>query len=187
VDIHLRRLVRSFDLLNPPEGSSVFDIGPGNCFLLYLCRQLRGCEVAGIDMIAGDGYGKHAFRLFREQFGLADAIRHHVVRAYQPIDFAGRYHAIVATAAMFNDGWREAEYRFWLKDCFDHLLPQGRLMMHFNRIDPEPLAALPLLRPTRNPDHVKKLTIVSRETLGEVLEGKNTSARVTPVRPAGPS
>jgi SAM-dependent methyltransferase len=183
VDDHLRRLVRSFEILDPREGSAVFEIGPGNCYFLFLCRELRGCRVAGVD-IKPEGMGgamepgknrsrelsKYAYQMFREHFGLEDVIRHQVVAANQPIDFGGRYDYLVATRAAFNRGWGEAEYRFWLRDCYEHLRPDGKLMFYFNKIDPESLAALPLLRP-QDPlvGGVKKLSMIPREVIGQVL------------------
>jgi transposase len=46
VEDHLRRLFRSFEILDPRPGSSVFEIGPGNCYFRFMCRELRGCRVA---------------------------------------------------------------------------------------------------------------------------------------------
>jgi SAM-dependent methyltransferase len=170
---HVRRLFLSFDLLNPTAGSYVFEIGPGNCYFLFMCRELRCCHVTGIDKIYGpiNGQGKNAFRLFREHFGLEDVIKHQVVERYKPIDFGGLYDSIVATGATFNRGWGKGEHQFWLRDCYDHLLPGGRLMIHFNTIDAEAQAALPLLRPLHTPDRVKKLTVLSRETIGQLGAG----------------
>lgn len=179
---HLRRLFKCFDLLDPGEGSSVFEIGPGTCYFLVICRELRGCRVAGVDWKHNDGprvpEGKRmpyhamqqdAFRLFREQFGLEDVIRHQVVEAYRPVDFGGAYDAIVATRAMFNHGWGEAEYRYWLRDCYQHLRPGGRLLVHFNEVAPEAVAALPLLRPPSQAGRAKKLNLIPREAVGQAL------------------
>jgi hypothetical protein len=171
---HIRRLFLSFDLLSPEEGSSVFEIGPGNCYFLFMCRELRGCRVAGVDKLTGphNGQGKNAFRLFREHFGLEGAIRHHVVEGHKPIDFGGHYDSIVTTGATFNRGWGEGEHRFWLHDCYDHLRPGGKLVVHFNTVDPAALAALPLLRPLQARDRVKKLAVLAREALGLALGAK---------------
>jgi hypothetical protein len=140
--------------------------------------------VAGVDIKNHDGsvsedpgknpsreLSKHAYRLFREHFGLEDVIKHQVVAPYQPIAFGGQYDAIVATRGVFNQGWREAEYRFWLTDCLQHLRPEGQLMVHFNKVDQESLAALPLLRPSEGAGPVRKLNIISRETLSQVFGG----------------
>ena len=172
---HLRRLFRGFKVLDPRPGSSVFEIGPGNCYFLFMCRELRGCRVAGVDIKRDDGpdpdkLAKYAYHLFREHFRLEEVVKHQVVEKEQPIDFGGRYDAIVATRAVFNRGWREIEYRFWLNDCYQHLQPQGRLLFYFNKVDPEPLAALPLLRPPAPADGVKKLRMLSREAIGRALE-----------------
>jgi hypothetical protein len=173
---HLRRLFWSFDLLNPAEGSSVFEIGTAHCYFLFMCRELRGCQVTGLDIIHEGAFAapeqvRYAYRLFREQFELESVIRHQVVERYKPIDFGGLYDSIVATRAVFNRGWGQEEHRFWLRDCYDHLLLGGRLMIHFNTIDAEALAALPLLRPLHTPERVKKLTILSRETIGQLGAG----------------
>ena len=184
VDDHLRRLAKSFDFLDPRPGSAVFEIGPGSCFFLVLCRELRGCRVAGVDWIEDEAADqddslrmpfhdlqKYAFRLFREHFGLADVVRHQVVKAHQPIAFGGQYDAIVATRAMFNRGWQEGEYRYWLEDCYRHLWPEGHLMVHLNKLEPEHLAVFPFLRPVPVPGGVKKLSRIARETIGQALEG----------------
>jgi SAM-dependent methyltransferase len=171
---HLRRLFRSFDLLGPAVGSSVFEIGTGHCYFLFLCRELRGCRPAGVDVLEGStsaskAQARFAYRLFRKHFGLEDAIRHHVVEGHKPIDFRGQYDYIVATRATFNRGWGEGEHRFWLHDCYDHLRPGGKLAVHFNTVDPAALAALPLLRPLQARDRVKKLAVLTRETIGLAL------------------
>jgi hypothetical protein len=187
VDSHLRRLVQCFELLNPRPGSSVFEIGPGSCYFLFMCRELRGCRVAGVDWIEDEAADrkkalrmpyhdlqKHAFRLFREHFGLDDVVQHQVVKGLQPIDFGGRYDAIVATSAMFNRGWGEESYRFWLRDCHQHLEPEGRLMIALNKVRPDALAALPGLRPECPPPGNEKLTIIARAAIGQILNGERT-------------
>src|ERR1700738_1009856 len=40
VEEHVRRFFQCLDLLNPREGSSIFEIGPGNCYFLFMCREL---------------------------------------------------------------------------------------------------------------------------------------------------
>jgi hypothetical protein len=185
-DEHLRRLFRSFEILNPRPGSSVFEIGPGNCYFLFMCRELRGCRPAGIDIKpaalpgsdkpaknASRELSKYAYQLFRQQFGLDDAIKHQVVEAYQPVNFGGRYDYIVATRAVFNRGWRDGEHRYWLRDCYQHLEPDGRLMVYFNKVEAHTLAVLPMLRPAHAPGGVKKLSIIDRETIGQALSDSN--------------
>src|SRR5262249_42897425 len=112
VDDHLRRVFKAFDRLDPKPGSSVFEIGPGSCFFLVVCRELRGCRVSGVDWIGHDTADseqdlrmpyhelqKCAFGLFRQHFGLEDAVRHQVVKARQPIAFRGGHDAVVAMRA----------------------------------------------------------------------------------------
>jgi SAM-dependent methyltransferase len=182
VEDHLRRLVRSFEVLNPKPGSSVFEIGPGNCYFLFLCRELRGCRVAGVDIKQAGlsdaekpdknpsrELSKYAYHLFREHFGLEEVIKHQVICGNQPIDFGDEYDAIVATRAVFNRGWREGEYRFWLRDCYEHLRPEGRLMFYFNKVAPEHLAVFPFLRPAQPTSDIKKLSMISREAIGLFL------------------
>jgi SAM-dependent methyltransferase len=186
VDDHLRRLSRSLEFLNPQGGSSVFEIGPGSCFFLFICRELRGCQVAGIDWKRDDESSdekatrmpfhelqQYAFRLFRERLGLEGVVKHQVVTRYQPIEFDGHYDHIVATRAMFNHGWGEREYRFWLRDCYQHLRPDGKLMVHFNEVDPQSLAALPILRPANPSRGVKKLNLIPREMIESALAAQD--------------
>ena len=190
VEEHLRRFFQCLDLLNPHEGSAVFEIGPGNCYFLFMCRELCGCRVAGVEWKEGVLPGKkkaktmpfhdlkmYAYQLFREQFGLEEVIRHQIVEAYQPVAFGGRYDAIVATRAMFNCHWGEGEYRYWLRDCHDHLQPGGRLMVHFNKIDPDSLAALPFLLPEHPLPGNEKLNIISREALGQLVTDQHARTR----------
>jgi hypothetical protein len=185
VEDHLRRVFKAFDLLNPDPGSSVFEIGPGTCYFLVLCRGLRGCRVNGVDWIENDAADgeqgmrmpyhelqKHAFGLFRTHFGLESAVRHQVVKAYEPIAFGGGHDAIVATRAMFNHGWGKGEYRYWLNDCFRHLNPGGKLMVHLNNIDPEPLALFPFLRPQPGTEGNKKLCVIPRDVIGRVFQDR---------------
>jgi hypothetical protein len=42
-------------------------------------------------------------------------------------------------------------------------------MVYFNKVGPEALAAFPFLRPLHPPGGVKKLSIISRETIGRAL------------------
>jgi hypothetical protein len=185
VEDHLRRFFQCLDLLDPRAGSSVFEIGPGNCYFLFMCRELRGCQVAGVEWKQDDASSnkkaqrmphhdlkKRAYRLFREYFGLEDAIKHQIVEGFKPIDFGRPYDTIVATRAMFNHGWREGEYGFWLRDCYEHLQPEGQLMVHFNKIDPESLAAFPFLLPHCPPRGNEKLSIIPREMIGQTLADK---------------
>ncbi len=186
-DYHINRLMQYFDILNPKEGSSVFEIGTGQCYLLFMCRELRGCRVAGIEWKYDDedsgikdpekkpyrDLKKYAYHLFREYLSLEDVIRHFIVEGYKPIDFGGSYDAIIATRATFNRHWREGEYRYWLKDCYEHLNPEGRLMIALNKVEPDALEALPFLRPAQPTRENEKLTIISREMIGQVVLGKS--------------
>jgi hypothetical protein len=176
VQSNLRRLFLCFDLLDPRPGSSVFEIGPGNCFFLFMCRELRGCRVAGVDKITDKdkGQGQNTFRLFREHFGLADAIKAQFVEGMKPVDFGRRYDAIVATRAHFNRDWQESAYRFWLRDCYEHLQPEGKLLVHFRTIEPEIVTALPLLQPQFAIKDVKKVSVISRESIGQVTGRTHT-------------
>jgi hypothetical protein len=182
VEDHLRRVFKAFNLLDPLPGSSVFEIGPGSCYFLVLCQELRGCVVAGVDWIEHDTADidqdlrmpyhelqKYAFGLFRKYFGLESAVRHQVVKAREPIDFGGCHDAIVATRAMFNRGWAEDDYRYWLNDCYRHLNTAGRLMVHLNDIEAEPLAVFPFLRPPAGAEGGKKLSVIPREVIGRAL------------------
>lgn len=180
VEDHLRRLFRSFDLLSPGQGSSVFEIGPGNGYFLFMCRELGGCQVAGVDWKLEEGTGntaakpfqdlaQYAHARFREYFDLEECVRHQIVEAYQPVDFRDRYDAIVATHTAFNKGWGEDAYRYWLRDCYEHLHPEGRLMIALNKVEPAALVALPFLRPPQPTPGFKKLTILTRETIGQAL------------------
>jgi len=171
---NLRRLFLCFDLLDPREGSSVFEIGPGNCYFLVMCRELRGCRVAGVDRkpVPIKGQGQLAFRLFRKHFGLEDVIKPQTVAGSQSIEFGGCYDAIVATRAHFNQDWDEADYRYWLRDCYEHLLPGAKLLVHFHRIEPDITAVLPLFEPVHAIKAAKKISLVSSEAIGQVLGGR---------------
>jgi hypothetical protein len=149
-----------------------------------MCCELRGCRPAGIDIKPDEWLheakpaknacrelSKFAYQLFREHFGLEKMIKHQVVQRLSPINFGGRYDYIVATRAVFNRGWREEEHRFWLQDCYEHLQPDGRLMVYFNKVDTASLSAWPFLRPAQPPGGVKKLSIISREEIGQALGG----------------
>lgn len=186
VEEHLERFFQCLDLLNPRQGSSVFEIGPGNAYFLFMCRELCGCRVAGVEWKEGVLLGKkkpkqmpfhdlkmYTYQLFRELFGLEEVVTHQIVEGYKPVNFGGQYDAIVATRAMFNCHWGEGEYRYWLRDCYQHLHPEGRLMIHFNKIDPAALAALPFLLPRHPPRGNAKLNLLSRAAIGEAIMESN--------------
>ncbi len=183
VEDHLHRLFRGFDMLDPPEGSSVFEIGPGNCYLLYMCREMRGCRVAGVDWKLEESpaavkavdkplrnLGLYIQGLFRRQLGMEEVVRHQVVRAFEPIDFRGRYDAIVATHTAFNVSWGVDAFRYWFKDCYEHLNPCGRLMIALNKARPAVVDVFPFLLPPEPTPGFKKLTLISRDTLGAAAQ-----------------
>src|SRR6516164_3672848 len=48
VEDHIGRFFQCLDLLTP-QGGSVLEIGPGNCYFLFMCRELCGCRPGGVE------------------------------------------------------------------------------------------------------------------------------------------
>jgi hypothetical protein len=46
---------------------------------------------------------------------------------------------------------------------------RGKLMVHFHQLEPEVWATLPLLQPAYPNKEVKKLSLISREVIGQAL------------------
>ena len=85
---HVKRCRAMFEKLAPREGSSVFDIGAGCGYLLYFCREVRNCQITGIDI---DIERQVVFKVMKELQGLQDAVFEHRVKAHEPIPFGRSY------------------------------------------------------------------------------------------------
>jgi SAM-dependent methyltransferase len=129
---------REFIHLNPPHGSDLLDLGAGGGYLMWLCRELAGCAVTGVDPAERVDY-----EALRTVFDLAGAIEKRTIEARTPLRLARRYDVICATRICFNRRgdalWEEADYTYFLRDAAQHLNPGGELYLHFNEPPPAPV------------------------------------------------
>lgn len=127
-DHHLDRILTTFQHMNPPQGGRVFEIGPGCCYLLHMCRQ-RGCEVRAVDVKLEYFV---VYRTMRRLLELEPFISEFRVESFHPIPFIQLYDRIVATAIMFDREWGVAEHLYFVEDCLRNMKPDGILVLSFN-------------------------------------------------------
>ncbi len=127
IKLYKNLIQRDLDLLKliNPKGE-IYEIGPGACYFLYLCRNINGCKINGIDLESP------IFRIVRKNLNI-DNINETRVTAFRKIPFVGQYDFIVTFLTMFNSGWGKDAHKFWLSDCANHLNEKGKIIIHFNK------------------------------------------------------
>lgn len=126
---NIRRAREWIRHLAPEPSRTVFEIGPGCCYLLYLLREESNCAVAGIDA----AFAKTVvYGTMRALLGLNEVVREHRVKPFMEIPFDGVYDFIIATGTVFHNRFTRDADRFWLSDCNAHLSPSGRMLIGFN-------------------------------------------------------
>lgn len=103
--------------LNPPLHSSVFEIGPGTGYLMYILKELWGCEVHGCDTANTPLY--HAMW---ERLGLDRSVKtEHICPFHNILSLNRRYDYLVATQISWMDKWSSKALNSFLADCAGHV------------------------------------------------------------------
>lgn len=135
---HIDRCKRALNLIRPTPTSKVLDIGCGNGYLLYLCRELYECEITGLDLpeyinfINDKDFTKQhqIYRELTERFNI-NVIKHHI-KPLQAMPLVEKYDIITATMTVFNKYWSVAQHDFWVRDCKNHLSDNGKIFLLVN-------------------------------------------------------
>jgi SAM-dependent methyltransferase len=124
---HIQRCMDYYNLLKPKRGS-LFNIGVGVGYFDYICKQLGGCVVSGIDIMLDDLLIYKKMRLI-----LKIPVREFRVNIMTKIDFGGTYDYITSTLPTFNNDWSLEGHLFFLHDCFQHLNDGGKIFIAYNK------------------------------------------------------
>jgi len=125
---HIKRIKANYDLLNIKNKSRVFEIGPGVGYFLYICKEFGNCEVIGIDIRFEDVYLDMLLEL-----SIRDKVKLQKINPMSVIDFYDtKYDYIVALGASFTGGWKLKDHKFFIINCMDNLLPDGKILLQFN-------------------------------------------------------
>ena len=122
-EIHINVAFELFELIKPH--GNIFEIGPGACYFLYLCKHINNCHIDGVDLESP------LFSVIRKQLDIQINEAH--VWAFRNIPFHQPQDYIVTFLTMFNSGWGVNAHKYWLSDCYNNLNDDGKLFIHFNR------------------------------------------------------
>jgi hypothetical protein len=120
---NINRSVEYFNITN--FQGSIFEIGPGSCYFLYLCKQINKCSVSGVDLESP------IFKICQKNLSID--IKEYSVCAFKTIPFEKKHNYIVSFLTMFNSGWGISAHKFWLEDCLNYLKDEGEIILHFNK------------------------------------------------------
>jgi SAM-dependent methyltransferase len=128
---------QKYCLIDPPLGSSIFDLGCGPGYLLWICKNLGQCKIQGLDSKDRDD-----LRTLWHELEIEPVIQIGRIKAHKSLDLAGRYDVISSTYVCFNhtggQPWDAAAYIYFLEDVNRYLMPNGFLYLLFNHpIDQE--------------------------------------------------
>jgi len=129
---HIAKAAIACKRLKMPHGGSIYDIGVGCGYLLYLCREWYGCTVAGCDV---NIYYQKMFAVTRLALGLWDCVEDRRIQPMQPLGITGRYDRITSTSASFSRGWTEPEHRCLLGQLPHILTADGCAFLTFSGKD----------------------------------------------------
>jgi len=125
---HIKRIKAKYDLLDIKNKSRVFEIGPGVGYFLYICRELSNCKVIGVDLRFEDVY----LDMINE-LSIRDEVKLQTINSMNVINFYNtKYDYIVALGGSFIRGWELKDHKFFIKNCMDNLLADGKILLQFN-------------------------------------------------------
>lgn len=110
------------------ENRDVFEFGPGTGYLMYILRECYRCDVYGCDVP-----DRPLYKDMHTALQITTVEDEPVVSGQVVMTLHGMYDLIVATQISFMDDWSVGGglARF-LKQCFDHLDRQGRIVLFPN-------------------------------------------------------
>jgi cyclopropane fatty-acyl-phospholipid synthase-like methyltransferase len=124
-------------LAGTQRGETIFDIGCGPGYLLWICRERLGCHVRGCDPLRRAPIYTELY----ESLKLTDCITSHVSTIEEPIPKTdAKYDVIFATWITWIGfgNWSPDELSRYLRACLDHLRPRGRMLLRFEESRFEP-------------------------------------------------
>jgi len=130
---HTGRCQDIFNHLCLPKSSSVFEIGPGCCYFLYICRD-HGCHIDAIDRL---DYIE-TYQGARTALGMEEVVRHQMLKPFDKVKFLQKYDLIICTLPVaFRKPivWTFQAHMCFLRQVCDHLNEKGRLVLQLCRPD----------------------------------------------------
>jgi len=127
-----------YDLLGVRPGSSVFEIGPGVGYFLYICKEFGGCYVRAIDsrQIPGKNilYDQNSiYDSTLKELSIFDKVDTQCVQPAKKVSFYNKkYNYIVAIGGSFIRNWTIKDHKFFIKNCRNNLLLGGKILLQFN-------------------------------------------------------
>ena len=117
------------ELIDPQPGDSLYDIGAGCGFFMYLARELRGCRITGCDV---DITVQKVFAIMKLALGVYDEVDEGCVTPWKPLPCQGRYDWITSLAIAFSGGWQVEEHRWFLRAVGEQLADGGSALLIFS-------------------------------------------------------
>jgi len=111
-------------------GDTVYDIGCGPGYVLWICRERLGCVVEGCDPLRGGPIYKELY----EALHLGQCITAHASTIEQPLPpTSTRFDVIFATWITWIGfgNWSEAEFSRYIGGLMTYLRPHGRILLRF--------------------------------------------------------
>lgn len=127
--VHIDICDKLLKLLNPK--GKILDVGCGNGYLLYLCRELYGCEVTGLDRCDRDDARTKIYTELTKRLNI-NVIKH-TIKPLEAMPIFEKYDLITATMTMFNNNWSVNQHKFWINDCQSHLVNGGKIILLTNK------------------------------------------------------
>ena len=122
-DHHMSRYQKIFDYLCLPKNSSVFEMGPGCCYFLYLCRN-HGYHVDAIDILNF----QEVYQGARTALGMEKVVKHQRLAPFEKVKFLRKYDLIICTLPPWfrHQPWTQTAHMDFLEQVHDHLKRKGR-------------------------------------------------------------
>ncbi|MGQ0564042.1 MAG: hypothetical protein ACT4OK_03090 [Gemmobacter sp.] len=131
----------------PLAGRRVYEIGVGAGYMLYLLREVLGCDVYGCDIHAKT---HEVYRPLRAALGVQDVTHDRAVVSGQPVGIAPGTEAVIATWPAFmkhrgpalpsedmegddESNWTLQDHQWFVNHCSDHLTGARQVVLRFNR------------------------------------------------------
>ena len=124
---------RELNYFNPKQDGSVYDIGAGPGYLMWFCKEFRGCSIAGNDSSIREDY-----HCAWDALDLNGLIQQQYIKPETPLNLTQNYDSICATGICFDrlgsaeKLWSLDQYLWFIADTVQYLKPNGELYLRFN-------------------------------------------------------
>lgn len=99
--------------LRPPRYSSIFEIGPGTGYLMYILKELHHCTVHGCDVPDRPLY-RDMHKLLELEFAVMDEV---VQPSYGIRSLHGIHDYLIATQISWMDDWDKDDLDYFISTC----------------------------------------------------------------------